>query len=103
MHAAGEVLWSFESALDKRLVDDHLGGDVRWQGLTSLRSAHLEYSFSLLRPRVDPLLQHCYRCEVPGERHIRADEYAIPAGHRQTHALIVGGAQADGKAASFHF
>ncbi len=29
MHAAGEVLWSFESALDKRLVYDHLGSDVR--------------------------------------------------------------------------
>jgi hypothetical protein len=28
MHAASKVLWGFESALDKRLVDDHLGGDV---------------------------------------------------------------------------
>ncbi len=29
MHAAGEVFWGFESALDERLVDDHLHGDVR--------------------------------------------------------------------------
>ena len=29
MHRAGKVLWSFQSALDKRLVDDHLGSDVR--------------------------------------------------------------------------
>jgi hypothetical protein len=29
MHAAGEVFWSLQSALDKRLVDDDLGGDVR--------------------------------------------------------------------------
>jgi len=27
--AACKVLWSFESALDRRLVDDHLGGSVR--------------------------------------------------------------------------
>jgi hypothetical protein len=28
MHAAGEVLGSFQSAFDKGLVDHHLGGDV---------------------------------------------------------------------------
>ena len=28
MHAAGEVFGSFESSLDKRLVDDHFRGDV---------------------------------------------------------------------------
>jgi len=42
-------------------------------------------------------------CEVSCERHVRADEYAIPTGHRQTHALIVRVAKTDGKAASFHF
>jgi hypothetical protein len=39
MHAAGEVLWSFQSALDESLVDDYLGGDVRQ--LTSLPGLHL--------------------------------------------------------------
>src|SRR5712692_362514 len=39
MHAAGEVFWSLESALDKRIVDDHFGGDVRQ--FTSLPSFHL--------------------------------------------------------------
>jgi hypothetical protein len=34
MHGAGEVLGSFQFALDKRLVDDHFGRDVRQ--LTSL-------------------------------------------------------------------
>jgi len=29
MHAASKVLWSFELALDERLVDDHLDSDVR--------------------------------------------------------------------------
>jgi hypothetical protein len=29
MHAASEMLRSFESALDERFIDDHLGGDVR--------------------------------------------------------------------------
>ena len=29
MHTASEVLWSFQSALDKRLVDDHLRGHIR--------------------------------------------------------------------------
>ena len=28
MHVAGEVLWSFESALDKGFVDDHLRREV---------------------------------------------------------------------------
>ena len=28
MHGAWKVLWSFEFTLHKRLVDDHLGGDV---------------------------------------------------------------------------
>jgi len=39
LHAAGEVFGSFESALDERLVDDHLGGDVRQ--FTSLPCFHL--------------------------------------------------------------
>src|SRR5271169_8733 len=39
MHAAGKVFWSFESALDERLVDDHLGGDIRQ--FTSLPGLHL--------------------------------------------------------------
>jgi hypothetical protein len=29
MHAAGKMSWSIQSALDKCLVDKHLGGDVR--------------------------------------------------------------------------
>ena len=29
MHAAGKVFWSFESALDECLVDDHLCRDIR--------------------------------------------------------------------------
>jgi len=29
MHGSSEVLWRFQSPLDERLVDDHLGGDVR--------------------------------------------------------------------------
>jgi len=29
MHAAGEVFWTFESALDERFVDDDFRGDVR--------------------------------------------------------------------------
>jgi hypothetical protein len=39
MHAAGKVLGSFESALNKRLVDDYLGSDVRQ--FTSLPRFHL--------------------------------------------------------------
>ena len=39
MHATGEMLWSFESALDERLVDDHLGRDIRQ--FTSLPGLHL--------------------------------------------------------------
>lgn len=39
VHAAGQVLWGFESALDECLVDDHLGGDVRQ--FASLPRLHL--------------------------------------------------------------
>ena len=39
MHAAGQVFWSFQSALDECLVDDHLGGDVCQ--FASLPSFHL--------------------------------------------------------------
>ena len=39
MHAAGKMFRSFKSALHKRLVDDHLGSDVRQ--LTSLPGFHL--------------------------------------------------------------
>src|ERR1035437_10856938 len=39
MHAAGKVLCSFESALDKYLVNDYLSGDVRQ--FTSLPGYHL--------------------------------------------------------------
>ena len=39
MHATGEVFGSFQSSLDERLVDDHLGGDVRQ--FTSLPGFHL--------------------------------------------------------------
>ncbi|MGA8734553.1 MAG: hypothetical protein WB558_11590 [Terriglobales bacterium] len=39
MHAAGKVLGSFEFALDKGLVDDNLGGNVRQ--FTSLPGFHL--------------------------------------------------------------
>src|SRR5713226_6514786 len=39
MHAAGEVLGSFEFTLHECLVDDHLGGDVRQ--FTSLPRFHL--------------------------------------------------------------
>jgi hypothetical protein len=34
MHRAGEMPWSFQSALNESLVDDHLGGHIRQ--LTSL-------------------------------------------------------------------
>src|SRR5258708_1904737 len=39
MHGPGKVFWSFQLALHKRLVDDHLGGDVRQ--LTPLPGLHL--------------------------------------------------------------
>ena len=39
MHGAGKVFWGFELALDKRLIDDHLGGNV--SQLTSLSHLHL--------------------------------------------------------------
>src|ERR1700758_4396530 len=29
MHNSRKMLWSFEFSFDKRLVDDHLGGDIR--------------------------------------------------------------------------
>jgi hypothetical protein len=38
----------------------------------------------------------------PANAMFEAHEYAIPTGHRQTHALIVGVAKADAEAASFH-
>lgn len=47
-------------------------------------------------------MQHCYRREVACERHVGADEYAVPTGHRQTHALIVRVAKSDGEAAALH-
>src|SRR5690242_4069197 len=37
------------------------------------------------------------------KRHVRADKHAITAGHRETHALVVRVAQADGKATTLHF
>ena len=38
MHAASKVFWSFQSALNKRLVDDHLRRDVgEFAPLPSLR------------------------------------------------------------------
>ncbi len=39
MHGLGKVFWSFQLALHKRLVDDHLGGDIRQ--FTSLPKLHL--------------------------------------------------------------
>jgi hypothetical protein len=39
MHAAGKLFWSFKSALDECLVDNHLGSDVRQ--FTSLPRFHL--------------------------------------------------------------
>ncbi len=39
MHATGEVFGSFQSALNERLVDDHLRGDVRQ--FASLPGFHL--------------------------------------------------------------
>ncbi len=39
MRVAGKVFGSFKSALDKCLVDDHLGGDVRQ--FTALPRIHL--------------------------------------------------------------
>jgi len=39
MHGAGEVFWSFKLAFHKRLVDDHLGRDVR--EFTPLSRLHL--------------------------------------------------------------
>ncbi len=40
--------------------------------------------------------------KISRERHVRAHEHAIAAGHRQPHAFSVEVAQPDGKAASFH-
>jgi hypothetical protein len=40
--------------------------------------------------------------KVSGKRHVRAHEHAIPTGHRQAHALVVGVSQPDREAASFH-
>src|SRR6266853_4155012 len=69
--------------------------------LGSVRPGHLlaKNAFASL----SRLLQYCYRCEVPGKRHIRAHEHAIATGHCQTHALIMRVAKTDGEAASFHF
>jgi hypothetical protein len=41
--------------------------------------------------------------KIPAKGHVGADEHAIPTGHRQTHALVLGIAQTDGEATSFHF
>jgi hypothetical protein len=39
VNAAGKVLWSFQTALDECLVDDHLSGDINQLG--SLPRFHL--------------------------------------------------------------
>src|SRR5207253_9804227 len=41
-------------------------------------------------------------CKVSRERHIRAHEHTIPAGHRQTHALVMRVAQSDRETATCH-
>src|ERR1700721_756496 len=112
MRGAGEIFWSFQSALDECLVDDYLGGNVGQ--LTSLPRLYLlSHGFEVSlhpihtdsnavdqRKRLRMFSKH--RRKVSGERHVRADEDAIAAGHRQTHALVMGITQADGEAASFH-
>ena len=99
MHGPSEVLECFESALDERLVDDHLRSDVRQfaplPGL-HLLSHRLEVSLHSIDPDRDAVDERerlrvfCeHRSEVPGKRHVRTDENAMAAGHRQTYALVM--------------
>ena len=84
--------------LNERLIDNNLGSDVRQ--FTSLPCFHLLshrlegplHSINANRDTVDQrerlrvFREHWHK--LPRERHIRADEYAIPTRHRQTHALV---------------
>src|SRR5689334_1450654 len=99
------MLRSFKLALDKGLVDYNLGGDIR--EFTSLpRFYLLPHGFEVALHPVDPdrdainqrkrfrvLGKH--RRKVPRESHIRAHEHAITAGHRETHALVMGVSYSD--------
>jgi hypothetical protein len=80
MHGAGKVLWSFELALDERLVDDHLDSDVRQLAALprfDLSSHRLEVSLHSInthgdavdeRERLRVFREH--RNEVSGKRHV---------------------------------
>src|SRR5229473_1851262 len=105
-------LGASSSPLHKRLVDDHLGGDVGEFAFlpgfhllshrlkASLHSVDTNRNAVNERERLRVFREHWSK--VPRERHVRAHEHAIAAGHRQTHALVVGIPQADGKATSLH-
>jgi len=65
MHGPGKVFWSFQLALHKRLVDDHLGGDVRQ--LTPLPGLHLlshrlEVSLHPVNPDRDAVDENDFEC-----------------------------------------
>src|SRR5208283_3588799 len=62
----------------------------------------MRYRIGRLPHPLSNLLHSSSVREVSRKRHVRADEYAIATGHRQTHALIVRVAQPYGKAASLH-
>src|SRR5258708_5457138 len=91
MHGAGEVFGSFECSLDERLVDDHLGGDVRqftFLPCFHLLSHRLEVSLHSVDSNRDTVDQRerlrvfgKHGGKISGERHVRAHEYAIPTSH----------------------
>src|SRR5438309_3937833 len=112
VYGKAEMFRRLQFAFHERLVNDYLGRHIRQ--FTSLPGldllAHrLEVPLHPINANRDAIDERerlrvfCqYRGEIPGERHVGAHEHAIATGHRQTHALIVGIAKSDGKAASFH-
>ncbi len=71
MHTVGEVLRSFESALDKRLVDDHLGDNAhQFRSLPRLTSL-----------RIGPKLRR-----IRSTYSRRAEQHRVFCEHRREHA-----------------
>src|SRR6266536_845835 len=105
MHTASKVFGRFEPTLNERLVNDHLGGDIRQftslpslylpsHGFeVSLHSIHANRDAVNQRERLGVFCQH--RREVSRERHVRAYESSISTGHGETHAFVVGVTQTD--------
>src|SRR5579859_1052163 len=113
MHRPRKVFWSFQSALDERLINNYFRSDVgQFSSLPCLHlfSHRLEIPLHAIdtngntvdqRERLRVLGEH--RSKVSRKRHVRADKHAITTSHRETHALVVRVAQADGKATTLHF